>query len=605
LNPSTVQFLDVDEAATDSVTVTATDGMTKSVIIDIIGDNDSLTITSDAEYSGIEDDDQITGTVVALDPEGREGIVIAYALDDSSTSGTVSINEETGAWSYQPNSNFFGTDTFIASATDDLDVTTQQTITITVSAVNDAPVLDSIGSISTQEDTTKTHTLGATDIEDLDSTLTYSAVSSKTEVSASVNGTQLILIPQLNWYGTANITVTVTDSDGGEDEEIFLLTVNSVNDDPNISNPGTQEFTEKDIHPVVLTISDVETANPAIQVSTSDNGLEATVDGSTLNLTSDGWYGDATVTVTITDDDQATDAVTFNVTVNPFNVEPPVHTVPGEQQIDTSKPYVFSIATENSIQVDDLDSEQITMTLEVQYGILKLQQTTGLEFKGGTADQTSKITIFGNLGDINAALDGMAYCSTTGYVGGDTIVLHSVDNGELVDDDTVPLTVEVVVVPGQPNLQVSTLIQPGKTMTNINVTQFDTEKIQKAEIMGEGDNLEIAIQAIGKQDGSSDHSTVDVEIFYDDGTSEIVTVPVVIYHAKLAVTQEVAGIAQLNRSTGLYEQIVEVENTTPYTMEAIRIHVEGLNENVTLQSTTGTGDDGTPYVQYDVPMTPG
>ncbi|NDB66189.1 MAG: hypothetical protein EB165_07515, partial [Euryarchaeota archaeon] len=49
----------------------------------------------------------------------------------------------------------------------------------------------------------------------------------------------------------------------------------------------------------------------------------------------------------------------------------------------------------------------------------------------------------------------------------------------------------------------------------------------------------------------------------------------------------------------------EVENTTPYTMEAIRIHVEGLNENVTLQSTTGTGDDGTPYVQYDVPMTPG
>jgi hypothetical protein len=420
-----------------------------------------------------------------------------------------------------------------------------------------------------------------------------------------VNGTQLILIPQLNWYGTANITVTVTDSDGGEDEEIFLLTVNSVNDDPNISNPGTQEFTEKDIHPVVLTISDVETANPAIQVSTSDNGLEATVDGSTLNLTSDGWYGDATVTVTITDDDQATDAVTFNVTVNPFNVEPPVHTVPGEQQIDTSKPYVFSIATENSIQVDDLDSEQITMTLEVQYGILKLQQTTGLEFKGGTADQTSKITIFGNLGDINAALDGMAYCSTTGYVGGDTIVLHSVDNGELVDDDTVPLTVEVVVVPGQPNLQVSTLIQPGKTMTNINVTQFDTEKIQKAEIMGEGDNLEIAIQAIGKQDGSSDHSTVDVEIFYDDGTSEIVTVPVVIYHAQLAVTQEVAGIAQLNRSTGLYEQIVEVENTTPYTMEAIRIHVEGLNENVTLQSTTGTGDDGTPYVQYDVPMTPG
>lgn len=206
---------------------------------------------------------------------------------------------------------------------------------------------------------------------------------------------------------------------------------------------------------------------------------------------------------------------------------------------------------------------------------------------------------------MNAALDGLRYYSTTGYVGGDTINLHTEDHGELTDTDDILLTVEIVALPGQPNLQVSTLVEPGKTLTDITIESFDDGKLQVAQIIGEGEDLELAILPIGKQDGSQDHSTVDIELTYDDGTTEIVTVPVVIYHAKLAVTQEIQGIAQINRSTGLYESIVEVENTTPYTMEAIRIHVDDIKGGAELKTVTGTGDDGIPYVQYDVPMAPG
>jgi hypothetical protein len=327
--------------------------------------------------------------------------------------------------------------------------------------------------------------------------------------------------------------------------------------------------------------------------------------GTTLNLTSSDWYGDATVTVTVTDADQATDSVTFDVHVNPFNVHPPVHTIPTDQQIDTSIPYEFSIAEENPIQVDDMDSTHVTMTLEVSYGILKLSQTTGLEFQDDTTDQSAKLVFYGSLGDINAALDGMIYCSTTGYVGGDTIKLTSVDNGELSDQDDLPLTVEIVALPGQPNLKVSTLANPTKTLSKIEVKSFDNGKITGAELKGEGENMELAIFPIGKQDGSVEHSTLEVEIEYDDGTTETVTVPVVIYYAKLVVTQEVEGLAQLNRSTGLYESFIDVENTTPYPIEAIRMHVGGITGGAILQTVTGTGDDDVPFVQYDVPMTPG
>jgi len=602
LNPSVVQFVDADEEVSDSVTITATDGMTKTVIVDIVGDNDPLTITSGSEFIGDEDAEEITGTVVAVDPEGREGIQIEYALDESPTSGSTTIDETTGAWSYVPDADFHGEDTFVVSATDDLEVTTLQTITITVSPVNDAPVLESIGNLSTQEDTPKNHTLSASDVDE--DTLTFSAASSS-NITAEVSGTTLTLTPKTNWSGTENVTITVTDTESATDTETIAVTVTPVNDLPILENPGDQEFTEKDVHPVELTLSDVETASPSISVVTSDPGLQTSLQGNTLNLTADGWYGDATVTVTVTDEDQAEDSETFNVTVIPFNIHPPVHTVPGEQQIDTSVPYTFSVEGENAIQVDDQDSTHVTMTLEVQYGVLKLQQSTGLEFLEGTSDNSAKLVITGSLGDLNAALDGLRYCSTTGYVGGDTISLHTEDHGELTDTDDILLTVEIVALPGQPNLQVSTLVEPGKTLTNISIESFDDSKLQLAEFIGEGENLELAILPIGKQDGSQDHSTVEIELTYDDGSTEVVTVPVVIYHAKLAVTQEVQGIAQINRSTGLYESIVEVENTTPYTMEAIRIHVDDIKGGAELKTITGTGDDGVPYVQYDVPLTPG
>ena len=244
-------------------------------------------------------------------------------------------------------------------------------------------------------------------------------------------------------------------------------------------------------------------------------------------------------------------------------------------------------------------------TLEVQYGELKLQSLEGIELVDETSNESAKISIKGSPAAITSALQGLEYISTTGYVGGDTITVHSDDQAGLTDTDEIPLTVEVVALAGQPELMVSTLIEPGKTLTNITVESFDSEKIKSAVFSGEGEDLQLSLFPIGKQDGSTEHSTVEVEVTYDDGSTATITVPVVIYHAKLAVTQEIEGIAQINRSTGLYESVVEVENTTPYAIEAIRLHVSDIKGGAILTTITGTGEDDVPYVQYDVPMTPG
>jgi hypothetical protein len=58
-----------------------------------------------------------------------------------------------------------------------------------------------------------------------------------------------------------------------------------------------------------------------------------------------------------------------------------------------------------------------------------------------------------------------------------------------------------------------------------------------------------------------------------------------------------------NPQTGLFEQRVTVTNISSVTISALRLYVDGLRAGVSLQN--ATGNDGSPYVQYNAPLNPG
>ena len=93
-------------------------------------------ITGDITGSGSENND-ITGTLGATDPEGlTDNSYFSIESGDTPTNGSASINASTGAWSYTPNANFKGNDSFTVTVTDDLGGTTTQAIALTVNAVD-------------------------------------------------------------------------------------------------------------------------------------------------------------------------------------------------------------------------------------------------------------------------------------------------------------------------------------------------------------------------------------------------------------------------------------------------------------------------------------
>ncbi|WP_323752734.1 VCBS domain-containing protein, partial [Marinobacter sp.] len=115
------------------------DGGDNPDVIQTVSFNRDAVITGDTSFSGNEGD-AVSGTLSATDADGMTDGTY-YTVSSQGAYGTADIRETSGAWAYTPaDSNWFGTDSFIVTVTDDQGGTTEQEITITLSPVNDAPV---------------------------------------------------------------------------------------------------------------------------------------------------------------------------------------------------------------------------------------------------------------------------------------------------------------------------------------------------------------------------------------------------------------------------------------------------------------------------------
>src|SRR5262249_29679728 len=106
------------------------------------------------------EDTTLIGSVSATDIDSTS---LTYSLVASPTHGTVTVNGN-GTYVYNPPANYNGPDSFTCKANDGSLDSNGATVSLNVTAVDDAPVAAN-GSGSTVEDTPLTGTLSATDID--------------------------------------------------------------------------------------------------------------------------------------------------------------------------------------------------------------------------------------------------------------------------------------------------------------------------------------------------------------------------------------------------------------------------------------------------------
>lgn len=127
-----------------------------------------------------------------------------------------------------------------------------QEVEVTVSSVNDNPELASLADVNLVRGQAKSLSLTASDVDSYE--FTFGAESDNVGVGVTVLANQLSILPEASFYGTANITVSVTDDELGEDVQVLLLTV--VNNEAFVSS---SEYTVDNDNNVITEIPQATT----------------------------------------------------------------------------------------------------------------------------------------------------------------------------------------------------------------------------------------------------------------------------------------------------------------------------------------------------------
>ena len=208
-------------AAANQIYDLANNPMGTSAFAVSLSGNTPATIGGDVSYSGSEGD-AVAGTMTATDTDGlTDGTYFTVTTAPTVVGASANIDVETGAWTYTPvNADWFGSDTFTVTVTDDVGGTTTQVINITLANVDDPATIGGDVSYSGNEGDSPSGTMTATDVDGLTDTTYFSVTTAPTVVGSSANinaetGAWTYTPVNADWFGSDTFTVTVTDDEGG------------------------------------------------------------------------------------------------------------------------------------------------------------------------------------------------------------------------------------------------------------------------------------------------------------------------------------------------------------------------------------------------------
>ena len=370
------------QSTTDTFNYIVSDGDggtdTGTVTIEITGINDEPTLDDPSDVTIIEDAGAQTVNLTGID-EGASGAEDSQALTITATSDNPLIiphptieyteNSSTGTLSFTPlankNTKISGPVIITVTVQDNGgtanggDNSITRTFTVTINAVNDIPVF-TVGPNQPVDEDAGAQTVAGfiTDIDDGDpeiaQTLAFNVTNDNNTLFSSQpfidSSGQLTYTPAADANGSATVTVSLTDDDNAgaagsaltTADQTFLITVNAVNDMP-VFTAGADLTVLEDAGAQTIAnwATGIDDGDPEVNqdltfnVTNDNNDLfssQPAIDASgQLTYTpADNANGSATVTVSLTDNDNAGTAgsalttadQTFTITVTPVNDEP-------------------------------------------------------------------------------------------------------------------------------------------------------------------------------------------------------------------------------------------------------------------------------------------
>ena len=396
-NVSFMPTFTADLGLGEFITATATDqgGNTSEFSAAFEHTNNRNPVAVDDAIS-TDEDTAISGDVLAAnpttpdsDPDGNGLSVIevngsTVNVDQQITlaSGALLTLNATGTFSYDPDGGFdalvsgaVGMDNFTYRISDGRGGTDTGTVNVTITGLNDAPVLAVIGNQVVNEQATLNFTATATDPDKPAQSLTFSLDAAAITAGMSIDAAsgEFSFTPTEAQGGMVfNATITVTDNGANpatlSDSETINITVNEVNVVPVLTAIGNQTVDEQMLLTFTATATDqddpVQNLTFSLDAAAITAGMSIDADTGAFSFTPTESQGGMTfdATITVTDDGlnapNLTDFETITVTVNEVNVTPVLAAI-GNQTVDEQTMLTFTATATDQ----DLPAQTLTFSL--------------------------------------------------------------------------------------------------------------------------------------------------------------------------------------------------------------------------------------------------
>ncbi|MBK9081560.1 MAG: tandem-95 repeat protein [Rhizobiales bacterium] len=199
------------------------------------------------------EDTPVSGAITASDVDGD---ALSFATTTPPAHGTVTVDPATGAYTYTPDPNYAGPDSFVVTVSDGNGGVTTVTVPVTVTPVNDAPTA-SAPPATTAEDTPVTGAITASDVDG--DALSFATTTPPAHGTVTVDPATgaYTYTPDPNYAGPDSFVVTVSDGNGGTVQVTVPVTVTPVNDAPVASAPPATTAEDTPVSGAI-TASDVD-----------------------------------------------------------------------------------------------------------------------------------------------------------------------------------------------------------------------------------------------------------------------------------------------------------------------------------------------------------
>ncbi|HET9666586.1 MAG TPA: Ig-like domain-containing protein, partial [Desertimonas sp.] len=199
------------------------------------------------------------------------------------SNGVVSENAD-HTLHYVPAADFHGSDSFTYTISDGQGGTDTATVTIIVTAVNDAPVAFDDAKVTAEDSTLNASLPAATDVDG--DTLTYTLELGTAGLSFNPDGSYSY-VPPADFNGSASFTYRATDGSLSSNLATVTITVTPINDPPTLTVNPTALTMDEDAaaQPVTVTGADKETTADNLAFKVTQAPAHGTLRQGTTTLT--------------------------------------------------------------------------------------------------------------------------------------------------------------------------------------------------------------------------------------------------------------------------------------------------------------------------------